>query len=191
MQSVQYGLWLIFGSVLAQKSRTAVCCSCTEIEEGRAVISTDVFWDWNCTKTEAALAQKSRQLAGSFFWVEISWIFYCKWMSDFYTEEIINSLSLTGFPLVGFSRAIGQKFLSTVCWMACILFTFCPWKSEVTAVLLSLIFMFNHSYIYRVGEYIVEGLECNLSAVTAKISAHVVKHKKNTKITIFFNFFNI
>ena len=26
-----------------------------------------------------------------------------------------NSLSLTGFPLVGFSRAIGQKFLSTVC----------------------------------------------------------------------------
>ena len=43
----------------------------------------------------------------------------------------------------------------------------------------------NHSYIYCVGEYIAEGLECNLLAATKKISANVVKHQKNTKITIF------
>ena len=33
----------------------------------------------------------------------------------------------------------------------------------------------NHSYIYRVGKYIAEGLECNLSATTVKISENIGK----------------
>ena len=50
----------------------------------------------------------------------------------------------------------------------------------------------DHSYIYRVGEYIAGGPEWNLSATTAKISENIGKCRfalKNTKINIFFQFF--
>ena len=47
--------------------------------------------------------------------VEISWILTVNECLVFHEANNKNSLSLTGFPLVGFPRAIGQKFLSTVC----------------------------------------------------------------------------
>ena len=84
-----------------------------------------VFEDWNFANILARLSRRFAQnrcskstetetVCWSNLWVEISWIFYCKnLMSDFLSWSIIiNSLSLTGFPLVGFSRAIGQKSLS-------------------------------------------------------------------------------
>ena len=94
-----------FEAVLAQKSRAEHCCySGNVFQEGRA--------------------QKSRQRVGIFSLVEISCILTENDCPDIFLEEIIRTLSLTGFPLVGFSRAFGQKFLSSVCCLKVHLFYF-------------------------------------------------------------------
>ena len=78
------------------------------------------------------IAQKSRQpctetetACWSNFWVEISWIFDCKLISDFYPEEIIKSLSLSDwFSPYGFFQGHWAK-ISEYCvieWHADIYF---------------------------------------------------------------------
>ena len=48
-------------------------------------------------------------------WDKLVWYFMCIVVNDKIFLKNKNTLSLTGFPLVGFSRAIWMKFLSSVC----------------------------------------------------------------------------
>ena len=59
-------------------------------------------------------------------------------MSDFYPEEIINSLSLTGFPIVGFFQGHWPKILSTVCLNGVLNIYFLSVKDLIYSSVLSL-----------------------------------------------------
>ena len=48
-------------------------------------------------------------------WDKLVWYFLCIVVNDKLLLKNKNTLSLTGFPLVGFSRAILLKFLSSMC----------------------------------------------------------------------------
>ena len=66
--------------------------------------------------------------------VEISWILTVNLCLIFPEANNKNSLFVTSFPLVGFSRAIGQKF-SVLCVLNGVLNIYLlSVKSEVTAV---------------------------------------------------------
>ena len=70
------------------------------------------YWFLACFSRKE-IAQKSRQLMQGkrdSLLVEISWILTVNECLIFPEANNKNSLSLTGFPLVGFSRAVGRKY---------------------------------------------------------------------------------
>ena len=66
----------------------------TEIEGKLCLVFLDTFFEEDLHKKQDSTCIEIEAACWSNFWVEISWIFYCKLVSDFYPEEIINSLSL-------------------------------------------------------------------------------------------------
>ena len=90
------------------------CWQCLHIVLEGFVIS-GIFFEKEGHKNRGSFAQKTSQPAGIFSLVEISCILTENDCPDFFLRtNNKNSLSLTSFPLVGFSRAIGQNFLSTM-----------------------------------------------------------------------------
>ena len=112
LQSVQYGfLWLN-----AQKLRQHLLLVDMEFE-GRFCLSFScTFFEKNLERRRESIYTENEAACWSKFRVEISWFFYCNFVSDFYPEEIINSLSLSDwFSPSGFFQGHWPKILSTVC----------------------------------------------------------------------------